>query len=146
MSAGLVGKGGALGLRASHEDRGRAVRVLRTVAGADRLIAEEPDEWVELAPTTRTVGGLAGLTRDLPAEAVDSVVEARGVVRIERRGGSARRGVGSPVGDLQAPGSRVGCGVDVPVIRRVVSSGEIGLGQGLMRPSRRSFVRRAPKP
>jgi hypothetical protein len=96
LSRGGVVSGAAasLGLRASHADRDRVVDVLRIAAGDGRLTVEELDERVEAALSARTVGELAVLTADLPTEAAGIPVEAKDVVRIEQRGGSARRGEG----------------------------------------------------
>ena len=60
------GPGGA-DLRASHDDRDRAVEVLRVAAGDGRITAEELDERVGAALTARTYGELAALISDLPA-------------------------------------------------------------------------------
>ncbi|MGW3288279.1 DUF1707 SHOCT-like domain-containing protein [Streptomyces sp. NPDC001002] len=79
-------------LRASHMDRDRVVDVLRVAAGDGRLTSEELDERVEAALTARTLGELAVLTLDLPAEARAVVAEVKDVVRIEQQGGSVRRG------------------------------------------------------
>ncbi|MGW1214179.1 DUF1707 SHOCT-like domain-containing protein [Streptomyces sp. NPDC002499] len=79
-------------LRASHMDRDRVVDVLRVAAGDGRLTSEELDERVEAALTARTLGELAVLTTDLPAEARAVVPEVKDVVRIEQQGGSVRRG------------------------------------------------------
>jgi hypothetical protein len=62
-----AGSGAQPELRASHEDRDRAVEILRVAAGGGRLTAAELDERVEAALTARTSGGLAALTADLPA-------------------------------------------------------------------------------
>jgi hypothetical protein len=80
-----------LDLRASHADRDRVVDVLRIAAGDGRLTAEELDERVEAALTARTMGELAVLTTDLPAVAAAVTAEAKEVVRIGQKGGSARR-------------------------------------------------------
>jgi hypothetical protein len=58
---------GGAGLRASHDDRDRAVEVLRVAAGDGRITAEELDERVGAALTARTYGELAALISDLPA-------------------------------------------------------------------------------
>ncbi|MGW2516233.1 DUF1707 SHOCT-like domain-containing protein [Streptomyces sp. NPDC001617] len=91
---GASGAADSLGLRASHADRDRVVDVLRIAAGDGRLTVEELDERVEAALSARTVGELAVLTTDLPTEVAGIPVEAKDVVRIEQRGGSARRGEG----------------------------------------------------
>ncbi|MGW7210192.1 DUF1707 SHOCT-like domain-containing protein [Streptomyces sp. NPDC054837] len=93
MSGELArGGGGApVELRASHADRDRVVDVLRVAAGDGRLTAEELDERLEAALSARTLGELAGLTADLPADAAG---EVKDVVRIEQQGGSAVRGDG----------------------------------------------------
>jgi Domain of unknown function (DUF1707) len=57
------------GMRASHDDRDRVVDALRVagVAGGDgRLSAGELDTRLERALSARTLGGLVGLTADLP--------------------------------------------------------------------------------
>jgi hypothetical protein len=82
------------GLRASHEDRDRVVDVLGVAAGDGRLTAEELDERVEAALTARTMGELAVLTTDLPAETAGVAPEVKDVVRIEQKGGSSRRADG----------------------------------------------------
>ncbi|NNN37812.1 DUF1707 domain-containing protein [Streptomyces sp. S3(2020)] len=93
MSGELARGGGdaPVGLRASHADRDRVVDVLRVAAGDGRLTAEELDERLESALSARTLGELAGLTADLPA---DVAGEVKDVVRIEQQGGSAVRGDG----------------------------------------------------
>jgi len=58
---------GSAGLRASHDDRDRAVEVLRVAAGDGRITAEELDERVGAALTARTYGELAALVSDIPA-------------------------------------------------------------------------------
>ena len=58
---------GGAGLRASHDDRDRAVEVLRVAAGDGRITADELDERVGAALTARTYGELAALISDLPA-------------------------------------------------------------------------------
>ncbi|MEU3619311.1 DUF1707 domain-containing protein [Streptomyces sp. NPDC006872] len=78
-------------VRASHADRDRVVDALSVAAGDGRLTAAELDERVEAALTARTVGELAVLTADLPAEAG---TRAKDLVRIEQQGGSAERGDG----------------------------------------------------
>ncbi|MFF0162650.1 DUF1707 domain-containing protein [Streptomyces sp. NPDC005263] len=85
-----------LGLRASHEDRDQVVDVLRVAAGDGRLTAEELDERVGAALTSRTMGELAVLTVDLPTAvtARRGSAEVKDVVRIEQEGASTRRGAG----------------------------------------------------
>src|SRR5260370_42603351 len=61
------GEPGGAGLRASHDDRDRAVEMLRVAAGDGRITAEELDERVGAALTARTYGELATLISDLPA-------------------------------------------------------------------------------
>jgi hypothetical protein len=61
------GEPGGADLRASHDDRDRAVEVLRVAAGDGRITAEELDERVGAALTARTYGELAALISDLPA-------------------------------------------------------------------------------
>jgi hypothetical protein len=82
-------------LRASHEDRDRVVEVLRVAAGDGRLTAEELDQRLELALTARTLGELAALTTDLPADpgtvAGLQAPAPKDTIRIERRSGNAKR-------------------------------------------------------
>src|SRR5580692_10290661 len=79
-------------LRASHEDRDRAVELLRLAAGDGRLSADELDQRLEVALTARTYGELAALTRDLPtAPGLATAAEPKDLIRIEARSGSARR-------------------------------------------------------
>jgi hypothetical protein len=82
-------------LRATHDDRDRAVEVLRVAAGDGRLTMEELDERVGAALTARTYGELAALVSDLPAEpespAGAPAVKPKDVVRIDCHGGTARR-------------------------------------------------------
>ncbi len=85
----------AAGMRASHEDRDRAVEMLRVAAGDGRLTAEELDERLEVALTARTQGELAALVADLPA-APGSVLPApvppaKDVVHIECRSSTTKR-------------------------------------------------------
>lgn len=93
MSGELARGGGdaLVELRASYADRDRVVDMLRIAAGDGRLTAEELDERLEAALSARTLGELAGLTADLPADAAG---EVKDVVRIEQQGGSAVRGAG----------------------------------------------------
>ncbi len=72
-------------LRASDEDRDRALDVLRAAAGDGRLTAGEFGERMEAALSARTLGDLAALTADLTAP------QARDVTRIAPRGGSVRQ-------------------------------------------------------
>ena len=89
-----AGPGARPELRASHEDRDRAVEILRVAAGDGRLTAAELDERVEAAMAARTSGELAALTADLPAvpgQAGSSAAQAKDVVRLDYEGGNARR-------------------------------------------------------
>ena len=89
-----VGPGAAPGasaapeLRASHEDRDRAVDVLRVAAGDGRLTLEELDERLEVALSARTLGELAALTADLPPASASggaAAAEAKDVLRIHQK-------------------------------------------------------------
>ena len=90
---------GGAGLRASHDDRDRAVEVLRVAAGDGRITAEELDERVGAALTARTYGELAALISDLPAApgslplvpGSPSGAAAKDLVRIECNISNARR-------------------------------------------------------
>jgi hypothetical protein len=87
-------------LRASHADRDQVVELLRVAAGDGRLSAEELDDRLERALTTRTYAELAALTADLPATPGAAVVPpgagavsatAKDLVRIHVRGSSVCR-------------------------------------------------------
>ena len=89
-----AGPGARPELRASHEDRDRAVEILRVAAGDGRLTAAELDERIEAALTARTSGELAALTADLPAvpgQAGSAAAQAKDVVRLDYQGGNATR-------------------------------------------------------
>ncbi|MGP7999589.1 MAG: DUF1707 domain-containing protein [Streptosporangiaceae bacterium] len=88
------GSGAGPQLRASDEDRDRAVDILRMAAGDGRLTAAELDERVEAALTARTSGELAALTADLPAvpsRAGPVAAQAKDVVRLDYQGGNTTR-------------------------------------------------------
>ena len=88
------GPGASPGVRASDADRDRIVEVLRAAAGDGRLTADEFDERLEAALSSRTLDELAVLTADLtggPGRSGSSTVQAEDVIRIDKRGGSARR-------------------------------------------------------
>ena len=78
-------------LRASHEDRDRAVETLRVAAGDGRLSAEELDERVERALTAQTYGELSALVEDLPGgqSGMGVAPKPKDLVRIDRYGASA---------------------------------------------------------
>ncbi|WP_194898402.1 DUF1707 SHOCT-like domain-containing protein [Catenulispora pinisilvae] len=86
-------------LRASHADRDRVVETLRIAAGDGRLSAEELDARLESALTARTLGQLAELTSDLPADAgpdlgtlpVAGAPPAKDVLVIDQVGGQFTR-------------------------------------------------------
>jgi len=89
-----AGPGARPELRASYEDRDRAVEILRVAAGDGRLTAAELDERIETALTARTSGELAALTADLPAvpgQAGSVAAQAKDVVRLDYQGGNATR-------------------------------------------------------
>jgi hypothetical protein len=83
---------------ATHEDRDRAVDVLRLAAGDGRLTLEDLDERVGAALTARTYGELTALVADLPTarDAPAGPPRAPGpkdLVRIEcHHSGAGRRG------------------------------------------------------
>ena len=95
VSAGTgPGPGARPELRTSHEDRDRAVEILRVAAGDGRLTAAELDKRVEAALTARTSGELAALTADLPdvsGQAGSGAAQAKDVVRLDYQGGNATR-------------------------------------------------------
>lgn len=76
-------------LRASDEDRERAVEILRVAAGDGRLTPTELDDRLETALTARTSGELAAVTADLPE--VGAAALPKEVVRLDFAGGTARR-------------------------------------------------------
>ena len=90
-------------MRASDADRDRVVDVLRDAAADGRLTAEEFDERMAVALSSRTLAELAPLTADLmaasavpagtarPAAAAE---QAEDVIRIDQRYGSVRRAGG----------------------------------------------------
>ena len=79
-------------MRASDADRDRVVDVLRDAAGDGRLTADEFEERMEAALSSRTLGELAALTADLgPGPGRPGPAQAEDVVRIDQRGGSVRR-------------------------------------------------------
>jgi hypothetical protein len=81
-------------LRASDEDRDRAVEILRVAVGDGRLSAAEFDERLDVALTARTIGELAALTADLPEVAANVggiAPRVKDVVRLDYQGGNATR-------------------------------------------------------
>lgn len=84
-------------MRASDADRDRVVDVLRVAAGDGRLTADEFDERVGAALSSRTLGELAALTADLvaapagPGGRTPALASAKDAIRIDQRGGSVRR-------------------------------------------------------
>ena len=88
------GPGGSPGVRASDADRDRVADVLCAAAGDGRLTADEFDERLEAALSSRTLGELAVLTADLtggPGRSDVATVQAKDVIRIKKHGGSVRR-------------------------------------------------------
>jgi Domain of unknown function (DUF1707) len=78
-------------VRASDHDRDRVLDVLRAAVGDGRLTAEEFEERMAAAISSRTLGELAVLTGDLVAGDGSATPRAENVVRIDQRGGSVRR-------------------------------------------------------
>ena len=69
--------------------------VLRAAVGDGRLTADEFDERMEAALSSRTLGELAVLTADLvagPGRSDAAAERAEDVIRINQRGGSVQRG------------------------------------------------------
>jgi hypothetical protein len=89
------GPGASPGMRASDADRDLVIDLLREAAEDGRLTAEEFEERVQAAMSSRTFGELATLTADLVAPpAPPSVPEepaAPDLIRIRQRGGSVLR-------------------------------------------------------
>ena len=82
-------------LRASHADRDRVIEALRAAAGDGRLTVDELDDRLEKALTARTVGELAGLSKDLPVvpggTAGARSLEPKDTIRIDRQNGNVKR-------------------------------------------------------
>ena len=90
----LSGPGASPGVRASDADRDRVVEVLCAAAGDGRLTADEFDERMAAALSSRTLDELAVLTADLAGGSGRSDVataQAKDVIRINKHGGSVRR-------------------------------------------------------
>ncbi|MFH9419146.1 DUF1707 domain-containing protein [Streptomyces sp. NPDC017529] len=83
----------AEGMKASHADRDQVVEILRDAAGDGRLTTEELEERVTAALAARTIGDLAGLTRDLPVSPAptDPSTRSKDVVEINQRFGTLHR-------------------------------------------------------
>ena len=89
-----AGSGARPQLRASHDDRDRAVEILRVAAGDGRLTTAELDERVEAALTARTRDELVAITADLPTvpgQAGSVAAQAKDIVRLDYQGGNATR-------------------------------------------------------
>ena len=80
-----------LTLRASHEDRDRAIEQLRVAAGDGRLTMAELDERIEQATAARTYAELATVTADLPADPAAPSAQPKELVRISCTSGHAIR-------------------------------------------------------
>jgi hypothetical protein len=81
-------------LRASDADRDRVIDVLRAATADGRLTADEFNERMEAALSSRTFRELAPLTADLaatPASRATESAQAEDVIRIDQRGGSVQR-------------------------------------------------------
>jgi len=81
-------------LRASDADRDRVIDVLRAATADGRLTADEFNERMEAALSSRTFRELVPLTADLtttPASRVPESAQAEDVIRIDQRGGSVQR-------------------------------------------------------
>ena len=88
------GPGVSPGVRASDADRDRVADVLCAAAGDGRLTADEFDERLEAALSSRTLDELAVLTADLtggPGRSSAATAQAEDVMRINKHGGSVRR-------------------------------------------------------
>lgn len=81
-------------VRASDADRDRAIEVLRGAVGDGRLTAEEFEERLGTALSSRTFGELATLTADLviaPRRPDAASAQAPDVIRIDQKYGSIQR-------------------------------------------------------
>src|SRR5215469_2288191 len=72
-------------LRASDADRDRAAAVLGGAMAAGRLTSAEYAERLDAVYTTKTLGELAPLTRDLPAEDASGAGVATDRTRVAAR-------------------------------------------------------------
>lgn len=87
------GPGAPPAVRASDADRDRVADVLRGAAGDGRLTADEFDERLEAALSSRTLDELAVLTADLtdgPGWSGAARAQAKAVIRIDKHRGSVR--------------------------------------------------------
>ncbi len=83
-------------MRASHEDRDRIVEQVRHAGGDGRLDPDELGERLDAALVARTLGDLAALVRDLPADGHNPVPlranpASKDLVRVECGSASIRR-------------------------------------------------------
>ena len=81
-------------LRASDADRDRVIDILRAATADGRLTADEFNERMEAALSSRTFRELAPLTADLaapPASPAPESAPAEDVMRIDQYGGSVQR-------------------------------------------------------
>ena len=81
-------------MRASDADRDRVIDILRAATADGRLTADEFNERMEAALSSRTFRELAPLTADLgipPASRAPEPAPAEDVLRIDQRGGSVQR-------------------------------------------------------
>ena len=81
-------------LRASDADRDRVIDVLRAATADGRLTADEFNQRMEAALSSRTFRELAPLTADLgtpSASRAPESAQADDVMRIDQRGGSVQR-------------------------------------------------------
>ena len=88
------GPGASPGVRASDADRDRVADVLCAASGDGRLTADEFDQRLEAALSSRTLDELAVLTADLmagPGRSGVAAARAEDVLRISKHGGSFRR-------------------------------------------------------
>lgn len=86
---GAPGRSAAPDLRASDRERDQVVEILQVAAGDGRITAEELDERLDAALSSRTVGELARLTADLPSEGMPP--QAAELIRIDQRFGDVSR-------------------------------------------------------
>jgi hypothetical protein len=77
-------------MRASDADRDRIIDMLREAVGDGRLTADEFDERLEAALSSRTLGELAALIADLGRPGL-APAQAEDVVLLDQRGGSVQR-------------------------------------------------------
>ncbi len=95
-----------MSLRASDADRERAAHALRQHLVAGRLAADEFEQRIEHAYAATTVDDLRALTRDLPAETVETARAARPMLLPGNRPFAVRLSVAQPAAVVMSEAMR----------------------------------------